>query len=72
MLPLGHASGILHLGRFETALQGQQAAVFLSPQGPGRTYAVCSVLNRACNSYLRVCDEKNCQLETAQGPQLFT
>lgn len=58
MLPLGHASGISHMGRFGTALQGQDEVVFPSPQGPGRTLAVCWVLNTAGNSYLWVCDEK--------------
>lgn len=41
MLPLGHASGILHTGRLGTALQGQGEVVFPSPWGPVRTYAVC-------------------------------
>lgn len=58
MLPLGHASGILHAGRFGTAPQGQGEVVFPSPRGPVRTYAVCYVLNTAGNSYLWVCDEK--------------
>lgn len=50
MLPLGHASGILHSGRFGSALQGRCKVVFPSPQGPSRPYAVCLVLNRAGNS----------------------
>lgn len=70
MLPLGHASGILHSGRFGTALQGQCKVVFPSPQGPSRPYAVYLVLNTAGNSYLCISDEKIVSWD--QVPKLFT